>query len=229
MFLCDPPGMTRHGHNSAQAPERKYSPHAQSGKASASAGGGFARGFAHLGVLQVSNRITLPSLTSREAAWAAFSRCLRQRRAPCPHHETCRTLRFRDIARWRVSRSAGSNQRLLRIYRTRFRFAPDRGSPDSSCSGGTADLRRTRGFHPKAILWTPSARVAPSRACSNRSKSAHVLADAGSSPGSNARRSDLGAAPVIVLRGHAWTGYAAPNKHFQVVSRAVSAAAKAPA
>ena len=77
-------------------------------------GGGFARGFAHLGVLQVleEHRISVSHIAGSSvgsilgaayASGAPLARII----------EVCRTLRFRDIARWRMSRlSLASNQRL---------------------------------------------------------------------------------------------------------------------
>ncbi len=77
-------------------------------------GGGFSRGFAHLGVLQVleQNHITISHISGTSvgsilgAAYASgtsLSRII----------ATCRTIRFRDIARWRVSRlGLASNHRL---------------------------------------------------------------------------------------------------------------------
>ena len=77
-------------------------------------GGGFARGFAHLGVLQVleERRISVSHIAGSSvgsilgaayASGAPLARII----------EACRTLRFRDIARWRVSRlGLASNQRL---------------------------------------------------------------------------------------------------------------------
>ena len=77
-------------------------------------GGGFARGFAHLGVLQVLEQNHIPIsfiagtsvgsiLGAAYASGAPIARII----------ATCRTLRFRDIARWRVSRlGLASNHRL---------------------------------------------------------------------------------------------------------------------
>src|SRR3984893_9960607 len=77
-------------------------------------GGGFARGFAHLGVLQVLEQNEIPIshiagtsvgsiLGAAYASGAPLARII----------ATCRTLRFRDIARWRVSRlGLASNHRL---------------------------------------------------------------------------------------------------------------------
>jgi NTE family protein len=77
-------------------------------------GGGFARGFAHLGVLQVLEQHHIPIsciagtsvgsiLGAAYASGASLARIM----------ATCRTLRLRDIARWRVSRLGfASNHRL---------------------------------------------------------------------------------------------------------------------
>jgi NTE family protein len=77
-------------------------------------GGGFARGFAHLGVLQVleQNRIPISCIAGTSvgsilgaayASGAPLARII----------ATCRTLKFRDIGRWSVSRlGLASNHRL---------------------------------------------------------------------------------------------------------------------
>src|SRR5260370_5688710 len=77
-------------------------------------GGGFARGFAHLGVLQVleQNGVRIACMGGTRvgrilgAAYASGGPLARI-------IATCRTLHFRDIARWRVSRlGLASNHRL---------------------------------------------------------------------------------------------------------------------
>src|SRR5215813_3321330 len=77
-------------------------------------GGGFARGFAHLGVLQVleQNRIPITHIAGTSvgsifgaayASGAPLGRIV----------ECCKRLRFKDIAKWRVSRlGLASNHRL---------------------------------------------------------------------------------------------------------------------
>jgi NTE family protein len=77
-------------------------------------GGGFARGFAHLGVLKVLEQNHIPItciagtsvgsiLGAAYASGASLARII----------ATCRTLKFRDIGSWRVSRlGLASNQRL---------------------------------------------------------------------------------------------------------------------
>src|ERR1700730_7558220 len=77
-------------------------------------GGGFARGFAHLGVLQVLEQHHIPishiagtSVGSVFGAAYASGAPLARIIAPS------RTIRFRDIARWSVSRlGLASNHRL---------------------------------------------------------------------------------------------------------------------
>jgi NTE family protein len=85
-------------------------------------GGGFARGFAHLGVLQVfeENHIEISHIAGTSvgsilgAAYASG--------APLAKiMATCRTLRFRDIARWHVSRlGLASNHRLADLIENVF-------------------------------------------------------------------------------------------------------------
>jgi NTE family protein len=86
-------------------------------------GGGFARGFAHLGVLQVfeENHIAISHIAGTSvgsilgAAYASG--------APLALiMATCRTLRFRDIARWNVSRlGLASNHRLADLIERVFK------------------------------------------------------------------------------------------------------------
>lgn len=85
-------------------------------------GGGFARGFAHLGVLQVfeQHHIEISHIAGTSvgsilgAAYASG--------APLALiMATCRTLRFRDIARWHVSRlGLASNHRLADLIERVF-------------------------------------------------------------------------------------------------------------
>lgn len=85
-------------------------------------GGGFARGFAHLGVLQVLEENHIPishiagtSVGSILGAAYASGAPLAQIMA------TCRTLKFRDIARWHVSRlGLASNHRLADLIERVF-------------------------------------------------------------------------------------------------------------
>jgi NTE family protein len=103
--------MTRHDHPSLNG--RPANPSKRAGLGLA-LGGGFSRGFAHLGILQVLEQNHIPIshiagtsvgsiLGAAYASGAPLARII----------ATCRTIRFRDIARWRVSRlGLASNHRL---------------------------------------------------------------------------------------------------------------------
>jgi NTE family protein len=77
-------------------------------------GGGFARGFAHLGVLQVLEQNQIPICCIAGTSVGSILGAAYASGAPLARIvATCRTLRFRDIARWRVSRlGLASNQRM---------------------------------------------------------------------------------------------------------------------
>src|SRR5207247_961823 len=77
-------------------------------------GGGFARGFAHLGVLQVLEQNHVPISHIAGTSVGSILGAAYASGAPLARIvATCRTLRLRDIARWRVSRLGfASNHRL---------------------------------------------------------------------------------------------------------------------
>jgi len=193
-------------------------------------GGGFARGFAHLGVLQVleQNRIPISYIAGTSvgsilgaayASGAPLARII----------ATCRTLRFRDIARWRVSRlGLASNHRLGDLIEQVFEsrkfedlkipmaiVATDlaNGEPVVFTHGNLCEAIRASCAFPG--LFEPVQ------------IGTRYLADGGlvaQVPTSAAR--DLGARHVLAvsvgLDGHR----GAPSNIFQVVCRAVSAAQK---
>ena len=194
-------------------------------------GGGFARGFAHLGVLQVleQNRIPISYIAGTSvgsilgaayASGAPLARII----------ATCRTLRFRDIARWRVSRiGLASNHRLgdliSRVFDVR-RFEDleiptaivatdlNTGEPVTLTHGNLVDAIRASCAFPG--LFEP---VEIGTRC---------LADGGlvaAVPTRAAR--DLGATFVLGVSVGVHDGHRGmPSNIFQVVSRAVSAAQK---
>lgn len=194
-------------------------------------GGGFARGFAHLGVLQVleQNRIPISCIAGTSvgsilgAAYASGAPLARI-------VATCRTLRFRDIARWRVSRlGLASNHRLgdliERVFESRqFEelqiplgvVATDLNTGDPVCisHGSLIDAIRASCAFPG--LFEP---VEIGTRC---------LADGGLvAPVPTRAARDLGAAFVLGVSVGIQDGYrGAPTNIFQVVSRAVSAAQK---
>ncbi|HKW56092.1 MAG TPA: patatin-like phospholipase family protein [Candidatus Acidoferrum sp.] len=77
-------------------------------------GGGFSRGFAHLGVLQVLEQNHIPISCIAGTSVGSILGAAYASGAPLARIiAACRTLRFRDIARWRVSRlGLASNHRL---------------------------------------------------------------------------------------------------------------------
>jgi NTE family protein len=194
-------------------------------------GGGFARGFAHLGVLSVLEENQIPIshiagtsvgsiLGAAYASGAPLSRII----------STCRTLRFRDIARWRVSRlGLASNQRLAdlieRVFESR-QFEDLRiplavvatdlssGEPVVFTQGNLVDAIRASCAFPG--LFEP---VEIGTRC---------LADGGLvAPVPTRAARELGATSVLGISVGMHDGHrGAPTNIFQVVSRAVSAAQK---
>jgi NTE family protein len=194
-------------------------------------GGGFARGFAHLGVLQVLEENHIPIsciagtsvvsiLGAAYASGAPLSRII----------GTCRELRFKDIARWHVSRlGLASNQRLgdliERVFETR-QFEDLRiptavvatdlsnGEPVVFTQGGLVDAIRASCAFPG--LFEP---VEIGTRC---------LADGGLvAPVPTQAARSLGASFVMgVSVGLQDNHRGKPSNMFQVVSRAVSAAQK---
>lgn len=194
-------------------------------------GGGFSRGFAHLGVLQVIEQNHIPVsyiagtsvgsiLGAAYASGAPLARII----------ATCRTIRFRDIARWRVSRlGLASNHRLGdlidHVFETR-RFEDLRipmavvatdlgnGEPVVFTHGNLCEAIRASCAFPG--LFEP---VEIGTRC---------LADGGLvAPVPTRAARDLGASHVIGISvGVEDGGRGAPSNIFQVVCRAVNAAQK---
>jgi NTE family protein len=194
-------------------------------------GGGFARGFAHLGVLRVleENQIPISHIAGTSvgsilgAAYASGAPLARIISA-------CRTIRFRDIARWRVSRlGLASNQRLgdliERVFESR-QFEQLRiplavvatdlssGEPVVFTQGNLVDAIRASCAFPG--LFEP---VEIGTRC---------LADGGLvAPVPTRAARELGATSVVGISVGMQDGHrGAPTNIFQVVSRAVSAAQK---
>lgn len=223
--------MTRHGH----APRKSLDDGAVAMPSRAgiglALGGGFARGFAHLGVLQVLEQHQIPIshiagtsvgsiLGAAYASGAPLARII----------ETCRTLRFRDIARWRVSRlGLASNQRLEKVIERVFEsrqfedlriplavVATDltSGEPVVFTQGNLVDAIRASCAFPG--LFEP---VEIGTRC---------LADGGLvAPVPTRAARELGATAVIGVSVGMQDGHrGAPTNIFQVVSRAVNAAQK---
>jgi NTE family protein len=80
-------------------------------------GGGFARGFAHLGVLKVLEQNQIPITSIAGTSVGSIIGAAYASGVPLAQIiARCRTIRFRDIRRWRVSRlGLASNERLAEI------------------------------------------------------------------------------------------------------------------
>jgi NTE family protein len=194
-------------------------------------GGGFARGFAHLGVLQVLEENHIPVSHIAGTSVGSILGAAYASGAPLANIiSTCRTLRFRDIARWRVSRlGLASNQRLgtliERVFESR-QFETLRiplavvatdltsGEPVVFKQGNLVDAIRASCAFPG--LFEP---VQIGTRC---------LADGGLvAPVPTRAARELGATSVIGISVGMQDGHrGVPTNIFQVVSRAVNAAQK---
>lgn len=194
-------------------------------------GGGFARGFAHLGVLQVLEQNQIPISHIAGTSVGSILGAAYSSGAPLSRIiATCRTLRFRDIARWRVSRlGLASNQRLgiliERVFESR-QFEDLRiplavvatdltsGEPVVFTQGNLVDAIRASCAFPG--LFEPME------------IGTRCLADGGLvAPVPTRAARELGATSVIGISVGMQDGHrGAPTNIFQVVSRAVSAAQK---
>jgi len=194
-------------------------------------GGGFARGFAHLGVLQVLEQNHIPIAAIAGTSVGSILGAAYASGAPLARIiATCRTLRLRDIARWRVSRlGLASNHRLGdlidRVFESR-RFEDLRipmaviatdlsnGEPVVFTHGHLVDAIRASCAFPG--LFEPVQ------------IGTRWLADGGLvAPVPTQAARQLGAGCVLAISvGIQDVHHGAPSNLFQVVSRAVSAAQK---
>ena len=194
-------------------------------------GGGFARGFAHLGVLQVLEQNHIPISCIAGTSVGSILGAAYASGAPLARIiATCRTLRLRDIARWRVSRlSLASNHRLgdlisrvfdarefeeLQIPMAVVATDLNSGEPVVLTHGKLVDAIRASCAFPG--LFEP---VEIGTRC---------LADGGLvAPVPTRAARDLGASFVLGVSVGIHDGYrGTPTNIFQVVSRAVSASQK---
>jgi NTE family protein len=194
-------------------------------------GGGFSRGFAHLGVLQVLEQNQIPVSCISGTSIGSILGAAYASGAPLARIiATCRTIRFRDIARWRVSRlGLASNHRLGDLIEEVFEsksfesleipmavVATDlaNGEPVVFTHGNLSEAIRASCAFPG--LFEP---VQIGTRC---------LADGGLvAPVPTRAARDLGATHVLGVSVGVGDGVrGAPSNIFQVVSRAVSAAQK---
>src|SRR5947209_10553600 len=194
-------------------------------------GGGFARGFAHLGVLKVlrQHQISVSHIAGSSvgsilgaayASGAPLERII----------EACRRLRFRDIARWRVSRlGLASNQRLGELVERVF---GSRQFEDLRIPLAVVATDLTSG---EPVVFTQGNLVDAIRAsCAFPGLfepleiGTRCLADGGLvAPVPTRAARALGATSVIAISVGIQDGHRGPPTNiFQVVSRAVSAAQK---
>lgn len=110
-------------HNSAQERMSPGAAHpSQRAGIGLALGGGFARGFAHLGILKVFQKYDIRVSHIAGSSVGSILGAAYASGAPLERIiDACRTLRFRDIARWRVSRlGLASNQRLAALMERVF-------------------------------------------------------------------------------------------------------------
>ncbi len=223
--------MTRHGHPSSKALDDGAAAMPSRAGIALALGGGFARGFAHLGVLQVLEQNQIPISHIAGTSVGSILGAAYASGAPLDRIiETCRTLRFRDIARWRVSRlGLASNHRLATLIERVFEsrdfedlriplavVATDltSGEPVVFTQGNLVDAIRASCAFPG--LFEP---VEIGTRC---------LADGGLvAPVPTHAARELGAGIVVGVSVGMQDGHrGAPTNIFQVVSRAVNAAQK---
>jgi NTE family protein len=194
-------------------------------------GGGFARGFAHIGVLQVLEKNHIPISHIAGTSVGSILGAAYASGAPLERLiETCRKLRVRDIARWRVSRLGLASNRCLgqlieRVFESRH--FEDLHIPLSVV---TTDLASG-----EAVVFTHGPLVEVIRASCAFPGLFHpveigtrFLADGGLvAPVPTLAARNMGGTTVIGVSVGMHDGYrGAPSNIFQVVSRAVSAAQK---
>ena len=194
-------------------------------------GGGFARGYAHLGVLRVFEEQKTPIACISGSSIGSMIGAAYATGAPLGRIiEKCREIRFRDFARWRVSRfGLASNDRLEELLHRFFDSRQfehlkipvavvatdlDTGDPVVFRQGGLAEAIRASCAFPG--LFEPVQ------------IGTRYLADGGLvAPVPTRAAREMGAQIVVGVSVGLHDGRrGAPNNIFQVVSRAVSAAQK---
>jgi len=194
-------------------------------------GGGFARGFAHLGVLKVLQQRQIRVSHIAGSSVGSILGAAYASGAPLERIiEICRAVRFRDIARWRVSRlGLASNQRLGALIERVF---GSRQFEDLQIPLAVVATDLSAG---EPVVFTQGNLVDPIRAsCAFPGLFEPVeigtrcLADGGLvAPVPTHAARQLGARTVIAVSVGMQDGHrGAPTNIFQVVTRAVGAAQK---
>ena len=194
-------------------------------------GGGFARGYAHLGVLKIFEEHKVPIACISGSSIGSIIGAAYASGTPLGRIiGKCRDIRFRDFARWRVSRfGLASNDRLEQLLHRSFDSSQlehlkipmavvatdlDTGDPVVFKQGGLAEAIRASCAFPG--LFEPVQ------------IGTRYLADGGLvAPVPTRAARELGAEIVVGVSVGLHDGRrGAPRNLFQVVSRAVSAAQK---
>lgn len=194
-------------------------------------GGGFARGYAHLGVLRVLEEQQIPISCISGSSIGSIIGAAYASGTPLRHIiEKCREVRFRDFARWRVSRfGLASNERLGALVQ---RFFDSRQFEDLAIP--TVIVATDLGTGDPVLFTQGSLADAIRASCAFPGLFEPVqigtrhLADGGLvAPVPTRAARELGAVVVVGVSVGLHDGErGAPKNIFQVVSRAVSAAQK---
>ena len=194
-------------------------------------GGGFARGYAHLGVLQVLEEESIPLACITGSSIGSILGAAYASGLPLARIiEKCAEIRFRDFGRWRVSRfGLASNDRLGELV---HRFFDSRQFEDLSIPTAIVATDLDTG---DPVLFKQGGLAEPIRAsCAFPGLFEPVqigtryLADGGLvAPVPTCAARELGAEIVVGISVGLHDGRrGAPTNIFQVVSRALSAAQK---
>jgi len=194
-------------------------------------GGGFARGYAHLGVLRVLEEHQIPiSCISGSSIGSILGAAYASGTPLSRIIEKCREIRFRDFARWRVSRfGLASNDRLGALVQ---RFFDSKQFEDLAIP--TAIVATDLGTGDPVVFKQGNLSDAIRASCAFPGLFEPVqigtryLADGGLvAPVPTRAARELGAEIVLGISVGMHDGQCgAPTNIFQVVSRAVSAAQK---
>jgi len=194
-------------------------------------GGGFARGFAHIGVLKVLDENEIPvSCIAGTSIGSILGAAYASGVSPSRIASVCRRIQFRDFARWRIPRMGlASNDRMADLIQHCFgavRFEDLRiplavvttdlvtGDARVLTRGNLVDAIRASCAYPG--LFEPV--MVDGRCLADGGLVAQVPTEAAASMGA---RWVMG----VSVGFHEWNGQP-PRNLFQVVSRAISAAQK---
>jgi NTE family protein len=194
-------------------------------------GGGFARGFAHLGVLQILEEEQIPIAAIAGTSVGAMLGAAYASGAPLERIiEVCRHIRLKDFSRWRLSRMGlASNDRMEYIVRRGFLAQTfeelkipmavvttdlESGDPCVITHGDLVDPIRASCAYPglfEPVMWN-----------------GRCLADGGLvAPVPTQAAAQMGASCVIGVNvGFNNWNHGGPKNIFQVVTRSINAAQK---